>query len=84
MRLGRAPATIACLDAEADALIDGFGVGAYSEARRRQREASSDAIATDWGRVAMKVARLAGGLIDLGDSSAPSPTAALGDSPGVE
>jgi hypothetical protein len=77
MRLGRAPATIACLDAEADALIDGFGVGAYSEARRRQRR-------NGLGRVAMKVARLAGGLIDLGDSSAPSPTAALGDSPSVE
>ena len=60
-RLGRAPATIACPDDEAEALIEAFGVGAYSEARRREQEASSDAIAMLWGRVAMKVAQLAGG-----------------------
>ncbi|HKM81195.1 MAG TPA: hypothetical protein VJY15_09570 [Candidatus Acidoferrum sp.] len=75
-RLGRAPATIACLDDEAEALIEAFGVGAYSEARRREQEASSDAIAMLWGRVAMKVARLAGGLIEVADSAAPGVRAA--------
>jgi len=50
-RLGRVPAMIACVDDEAEALIEAFGVGAYSEARRREQEASSDAIAMLWGRV---------------------------------
>jgi len=45
------------IDAEAEALINHFGVEAYSEARRREREASSDAIAEDWDRVALMVAR---------------------------
>jgi hypothetical protein len=45
------------IDAEAEALIGYFGLEAYSEARRREREASSDAIAEDWDRVALMVAR---------------------------
>jgi hypothetical protein len=69
LRLQRARATIGCPDAEAAALIHEFGVDAHSEARRRECEASSDAIARDWTRVAMKVAQLAGGLIDAVDSS---------------
>jgi hypothetical protein len=69
LRLRRAQATIGSRDAGAAALIREFGVGAYSEARRREREASSEAIASDWSRVAMKVARLAGGLIDGVDRS---------------
>lgn len=74
MRLRRAPATIGRLDAEAEALLHAFGVGAYSEARRREREASSDAIAADWSQVALKVARLAAGLIDgVGSPTAASP-----------
>lgn len=75
-RLARAPAMIARPDDEADALIEAFGVGAYSEARRREHEASSDAIAVLWGRVAMKVAQLAGGLIEVADSAAPGVRAA--------
>jgi len=45
------------IDAEAEALIGYFGVEAYCEARRRERGASSEAIARDWGRVARAVAR---------------------------
>ncbi len=60
----RARTKIGCPDAEAAVLIHDFGVGAYSEARRREGEASSEAIARDWSRVAVKVAQLAAGLID--------------------
>ena len=45
------------IEAEADALILNLGVEAYAEARRRQREASSDAMAREWNRVALAVAR---------------------------
>ena len=45
------------IDAEAEAFIGYFGGKAYSEARRREREASSDAIAEDWSSVALLVAR---------------------------
>ena len=55
--LPRQRARIEHIDAEAEALIGYFGVEAYCEARRRELEASSDAIAEDWGRVALMVAR---------------------------
>ena len=45
------------IDAEAEALIRDLGERAYSEARQRESEASSDAIAKDWGRVALAVAQ---------------------------
>jgi hypothetical protein len=48
------------IDAEAEALINYFGVEAYLEARRRERQASSDEIAEDWNRVALVVARIVG------------------------
>ena len=51
--------------AEAEALIRDFGEGAYYEARRREYEASSHAIATDWGLVALAVARLIGNRPDV-------------------
>ncbi len=50
---------------EAEALILDFGEGAYDEARRRQQEASSDLFATDWGLVALAVARRIGGRPDV-------------------
>jgi hypothetical protein len=50
------------VEAEAEALISYFGVEAYSEARRRERQASSDAIAKDWGRVALTIACKTKGL----------------------
>ena len=52
-------------EAEAEALILDFGEGAYDEARRRQHEASSDPIATDWGSVAFAVARQIGSRPDV-------------------
>jgi hypothetical protein len=55
--LPRQRARIEHIDAEAEALICYYGAGAYSEARRRELEASSDAIAEDWDRVALMVAR---------------------------
>jgi hypothetical protein len=52
-------------EAEAEALILDFGESAYDEARRRQYEASSDPIATDWGFVALAVARQTGSRRDV-------------------
>src|SRR5271165_7282126 len=48
------------IDAEAEALIGDFGIAAYSEARRREEEASSEPIARDWGLVAAAVAQKTG------------------------
>jgi hypothetical protein len=48
------------IDAEAEALISDFGIAAYSEARRREEEASSDPIAQVWGLVAAAVAQKTG------------------------
>ena len=56
-RLPRRRARIKRLDAEAEALICELGVDAYAEARNREYEASSDAIARDWARVAVAVAK---------------------------
>ena len=53
------------VDADAEALIRDFGDRAYSEARRRQRESSSDEIAKDWGRIASAVARKSGKQVGL-------------------
>ncbi len=56
----RRHARIERIHSEAEALIHDFGEAAYYEARQRQHEASSDAIATDWGFVALAIARLIG------------------------
>jgi hypothetical protein len=48
------------IDAEAEALVSDFGIAAYSEARRREEEASSDPIAQVWGLVAAAVAQKTG------------------------
>jgi hypothetical protein len=61
----RRRARIERIDSEAEALISGFGQSAYYEARRRQHEASSDAIATDWDFVALAVARQMGSRPDV-------------------
>jgi hypothetical protein len=53
----RRRARIVRIEGEAEALIRNLGDRAYSEARRREREASSDEIAKDWGRVVLAVAR---------------------------
>jgi hypothetical protein len=57
------------IEAEADALIRDLGDGAYQEARRREHEASSDAIADDWTLVARAVARKTGSRIGLNIST---------------
>lgn len=53
------------IEAEADALISALGDGAYSEARRRAREASSDEMEREWKGVALAIARKAGRRIGL-------------------
>ena len=53
------------IDAEADALIRDLGDYAYQEARRREHEASSDAIAEDWALVARAIARKTGTRVGL-------------------
>ena len=53
------------IDAEADALIRELGDRAYQEARRREHEASSDAIAEDWALVAKAIARKTGSRVGL-------------------
>jgi hypothetical protein len=45
------------IEAKADALIRDLGVAAYSAARRREHEATSEAQARHWRRVALAVAR---------------------------
>ena len=63
--LARRRAKIQRIEAEAEALIRNLGDWAYSEARRREHEASSDAIAKDWSRVALAVARKTGKRVEL-------------------
>src|ERR1700749_2463385 len=53
------------IDAEAEALIRELGDRAYQEARRREHEASSDAIADDWALVAKAIARKTGSRVGL-------------------
>ena len=67
------------IDAEAEALIGYFGVEAYCEARRRERGASSEAIARDWGRVARAVARKTKRRIGLDTATRMGMYAHLGD-----
>ncbi len=43
-------------EAEAEALLRAHGVEAYSEARRREREASSITMAQTWDRIALAIA----------------------------
>jgi hypothetical protein len=57
------------IEAEAESLIRDLGDGAYHEARRREHEASSDAIAEDWALVARAVARQTGSRIGLNIST---------------
>src|SRR5580698_6753729 len=52
-------------EAEANALILDLGATAYSQARRREHEASSDAMAREWNRVALAVARKTGQTVGL-------------------
>ena len=57
------------IDAEADVLIGELGVEAYAEARRREYESSSDAIALRWNQIALAVAHKTGKRIGLDTST---------------
>ena len=57
------------IDGEAEALIRDFGVDAYSEARQREREASSSAMAREWNRVALAIARKMGKRVGFDTAS---------------
>jgi hypothetical protein len=57
------------IDAEAETLIRDLGDGAYHEARRREHEASSDALAEDWALIARAVARQTGSRVGLNIST---------------
>ena len=57
------------VEAEADALILDLGATAYSQARRREHEASSNAMAREWNRVALAVARKTGQTVGLNAST---------------
>jgi hypothetical protein len=57
------------VEAEADALILDLGETAFPQARRREHEASSDAMAREWNRVALAVARKTGQTVGLNAST---------------
>jgi hypothetical protein len=57
------------VEAEADALIHNLGAGAYSAARRREHEATSEAMARHWRRVALAVARKTARRVGLDTST---------------
>ncbi len=65
----RRRARIESTDAQAEALIRDFSEQAYSEARRREQEASSNQIAKNWSRVALAVARKMGRRADVDPST---------------
>src|ERR1700738_5317351 len=55
--LSRQRARMERIEVEAETMIGDFGADAYFEARRREHESSSDAIAKDWDQIALAVAR---------------------------
>jgi hypothetical protein len=67
--LRRRRARLERVEAEADALILDLGATAYSQARWREHEASSDAMAREWNRVALAVARKRGQTVGLDTST---------------
>ena len=58
-------------------MINDFGVDAYGEARRREHEASSDAMAKDGGQIALAVARKMSKRIDVDSSTRVAMNAVL-------
>ena len=63
--LRRRRESIERIDAEADALIHNLGAAAYSAARRREHESSSDVMAKHWRRVALAIANKIGRRVVL-------------------
>ena len=48
------------VEAQAEAMIRDFGFAAYHQARRMAHEARSGATASEWGQVALAIARTTG------------------------
>jgi hypothetical protein len=61
------------IHAVAGALISEFGAEAYAEARQRERDAHSEAVAQDWRRVGSIVARRLSRFADAGAAKTVSP-----------
>jgi hypothetical protein len=57
------------IEAEAETLICELGVEAHSVARQREHEASSDAMAKYWSRVALAIADMTGKRVGLDTST---------------
>jgi hypothetical protein len=57
------------VEAEADTLIPDLGATAYSQTRRREHEASANAVAREWNRIALAVARKTGQTVGLNAST---------------
>jgi hypothetical protein len=78
-------ARIKHIEAQADTLIRELGVRAYSEARRRQREAVSPSMSLEWSRIARVVAKRTGKRIglDTGTRMAAAADFRTGDRDGV-
>ncbi len=66
--LPRQRARMERIEVEAETMISDFGTDAYFEARRKEHEASSDAIAKDWGQIALAVARKVSKRVDVDPS----------------
>ena len=66
--LPRQRARMERIEVEAETMISDFGADAYFEARRKEHEASSDAIAKDWGQIALVVARKVSKRVDVDPS----------------
>jgi hypothetical protein len=66
--LPRQRARMERIEVEDETMIGDFGADAYFEARRREHEASSDAIAKDWGQIALAVARKVSKRVDVAPS----------------
>ena len=66
--LPRQRARMERIEVEAETMISDFGADAHFEARRKEHEASSDAIAKDWGQIALVVARKVSKRVDVDPS----------------
>jgi hypothetical protein len=66
--LPRQRARMERIEVEAETMIRDFGADAYFEARRREHESSSDAIAKDWDQMALAVARRVSKPVDVDPS----------------
>lgn len=66
--LPRQRARMERIEVEAETMISDFGADAYFEARRREHESSSDAIAKDWDQIALAIAGRVSKRVDVDPS----------------